>query len=47
MSAELLKGKPIADGIKEGLRTELEVLKQRGVVPKLVAILVGDNEGAK
>jgi len=47
VSAELLKGKPIADGIKEGLRTELEVLKQRGVVPKLVAILVGDNEGAK
>ncbi len=47
MSAELLKGKPIADEIKEGLRKELEVLKQRGCVPKLVAILVGDNEGAK
>lgn len=47
MSAEILKGKPIADKIKERLRSELEVLQQRGVVPKLVAILVGDNEGAR
>jgi methylenetetrahydrofolate dehydrogenase (NADP+)/methenyltetrahydrofolate cyclohydrolase len=47
VSAELLKGKPIADKIKENLKAELEVLKQRGVEPKLVALMVGDNEGAK
>jgi methylenetetrahydrofolate dehydrogenase (NADP+)/methenyltetrahydrofolate cyclohydrolase len=45
VSAELLKGKPIADAIKERLAAELEVLRQR-ITPKLVALLVGDNAGA-
>lgn len=45
MSAELLKGKPIADKIKERLAAELEALKPR-ITPKLVALLVGENPGA-
>jgi methylenetetrahydrofolate dehydrogenase (NADP+)/methenyltetrahydrofolate cyclohydrolase len=46
VSAELLKGKPIADKIKERLQGELEVLRQK-ITPKLVALMVGDNKGAE
>jgi len=45
VSAELLKGKPIADKIKERLQGELVGLKGR-ITPKLVALLVGENPGA-
>jgi methylenetetrahydrofolate dehydrogenase (NADP+)/methenyltetrahydrofolate cyclohydrolase len=47
MSAKLLEGKPIAEGIRARVKVEVEALKGRGVVPKLVAILAGDNPGAK
>lgn len=44
MSAELLKGKPIADKIKEELKSEIEALKSKtGFAPKLVAVQVGEN----
>jgi len=44
MPAELLKGKPIADKIKEGLKSEVEALKSKtGAAPKLVAVQVGEN----
>lgn len=47
MSATLLEGKPIADRIIGQVRAEVESLKARGVSPKLVAVLAGDNPGAK
>lgn len=46
MAARMLEGAPIAERIKEGLRGELAALKEQGVTPKLVAVLVGDNPGA-
>jgi methylenetetrahydrofolate dehydrogenase (NADP+)/methenyltetrahydrofolate cyclohydrolase len=47
MSAKLLEGKPIADGIRAKVQAEVEALKAKGVTPKLVAVLAGDNPGAK
>ena len=47
MSAKLLEGKPIAERIRAGVASEVEALKAKGVTPKLVAILAGDNPGAK
>ncbi|MBL7132400.1 MAG: bifunctional 5,10-methylenetetrahydrofolate dehydrogenase/5,10-methenyltetrahydrofolate cyclohydrolase [Candidatus Omnitrophica bacterium] len=44
MPAELLKGKPIADKIKEELTKEIESLKSKtGAAPKLVAVQIGEN----
>lgn len=47
MPAQLLKGKPIADKIKEDVKKEVEELKVKGVAPSLVAIQVGENEASK
>jgi methylenetetrahydrofolate dehydrogenase (NADP+)/methenyltetrahydrofolate cyclohydrolase len=47
MSATLLEGKPIAEQIRAGVASEVEALKAKGVRPKLVAVLAGDNPGAK
>ncbi len=47
MSAKLLEGKPISEEIRAGVKAEVEALKVRGVMPKLVAVLAGDNPGAK
>ena len=47
MSARLLEGKPIAEAIRAQAQAEVEALKAKGVTPKLVAILAGENPGAK
>jgi methylenetetrahydrofolate dehydrogenase (NADP+)/methenyltetrahydrofolate cyclohydrolase len=47
MSARLLEGEPIANRIKEQVKADVAALSGKGVTPKLVAILVGDNPGAK
>ncbi len=47
MSAKLLEGKPISDAIRAQVAREVEALKAKGVTPKLVAVLAGDNPGAK
>jgi methylenetetrahydrofolate dehydrogenase (NADP+)/methenyltetrahydrofolate cyclohydrolase len=47
MSAEILRGKPIADKIKEQILKEVEVLKTKGVEPFLVAVQVGENAASK
>ncbi len=44
--AKLLEGKPIAEKIKEETRIKVEELKKEGVVPKLVAIQVGENQAS-
>jgi methylenetetrahydrofolate dehydrogenase (NADP+)/methenyltetrahydrofolate cyclohydrolase len=46
VAARILEGAPIAEQIKEELRAELAELKGRGVVPKLVAVMMGENPGA-
>ena len=47
MSATLLEGKPIAENIQAQVKADVEALKAKGVTPKLVAVLAGDNPGAK
>lgn len=47
VSAKLLEGKPIAEEIRGRVRAAVEELEGRGVRPKLVAILAGENPGAK
>ena len=41
--AELLKGKPVADAMKEALTKKVEDLKQRGIEPNLGIIRVGQR----
>jgi len=48
MSAELLKGKPIADAMMEELKKDLEVLKDKhDVVPTLASVLVEGDPASK
>ncbi|ABW17812.1 bifunctional 5,10-methylenetetrahydrofolate dehydrogenase/5,10-methenyltetrahydrofolate cyclohydrolase [Alkaliphilus oremlandii] len=39
--SNVLKGKPVADKISEGLIQEVEVLKEKGITPKLAILRVG------
>jgi len=43
MAAELLKGAPIAERIREQVTADVAALKGKGVTPSLVAIQVGEN----
>ncbi len=43
----LLEGKPIAEAIREQVKSDVEALAGKGVKVKLVAVLAGDNPGAK
>ena len=43
MTAQLLAGQPVADAVFEDLRTRIEALGAKGVVPGLGTILVGDD----
>ena len=47
MTAKLLEGKPISEAMRAQVKVDVEALKAKGVTPKLVAILAGDNPGAK
>jgi len=47
MSATLLEGKPIAEAIRAKLQADVQALKAKGITPKLVAVLAGENPGAK
>lgn len=46
MSAEIIKGKPIADELRAELVKEIESVKEKGFTPKLSVILVGDDPGS-
>jgi len=46
MSARLLEGKPIAEQIRAQVKAEVEALQGKGVTPRLVAVLAGENPGA-
>jgi methylenetetrahydrofolate dehydrogenase (NADP+)/methenyltetrahydrofolate cyclohydrolase len=47
VSAKLLEGKPIAEAIRAQVNRGVEALKAAGVTPRLVAVLAGDNPGAR
>jgi methylenetetrahydrofolate dehydrogenase (NADP+)/methenyltetrahydrofolate cyclohydrolase len=43
MAAEIIDGKKIAEEIKSEIRKEVVALREKGIIPGLAAILVGDN----
>jgi methylenetetrahydrofolate dehydrogenase (NADP+)/methenyltetrahydrofolate cyclohydrolase len=43
MAAEIIDGKRIAEEIKSELKVELDQLREKGIVPGLAAVIVGDN----
>jgi len=47
MDTLLLKGKPVSDSIRLSLESRVQSLKEQGIVPKLVAIIVGDDPASK
>ncbi|MFC4302641.1 bifunctional methylenetetrahydrofolate dehydrogenase/methenyltetrahydrofolate cyclohydrolase FolD [Cohnella boryungensis] len=47
MSAQLIEGKKISDSIREEIILEVEKLKQKGVTPGLVVILVGEDPASQ
>jgi len=47
MAAEIIDGKKISAEIKEGLKEKISRLKERGKVPGLAAVLVGDNPASQ
>jgi methylenetetrahydrofolate dehydrogenase (NADP+) / methenyltetrahydrofolate cyclohydrolase len=47
MTAILIEGKPIAEEIRKELRDRIARLKQKGVVPGLAVVLVGDDAASQ
>lgn len=45
--AKLIDGKAVAAAYREGLKTEIEALKAKGITPGLAVVLVGDNQASK
>ena len=47
MKAKLLKGKPVADAVLEDVSKRVRLLKEKGIVPGLGTILVGDDPASE
>ena len=47
METLLLKGKPVSDSIRLSLEPRVQALIETGIVPKLAAIIVGDDPASK
>ncbi|MGO2643962.1 tetrahydrofolate dehydrogenase/cyclohydrolase catalytic domain-containing protein, partial [Brevibacterium aurantiacum] len=47
MTAQILDGKACAKEIKDELRTAVANLAERGIVPGLATVLVGEDPGSK
>lgn len=45
--AEIINGKLLAKTIKSNLKEEVDELKQKGIIPKLAVILVGNDAASK
>lgn len=46
MTAELIKGMPIANKIRDEISAEVESLNKKNIRPKLAVLLIGDNEAS-
>lgn len=46
MTAQILDGKELAKKVKEDLKLEVDKLREKGVIPKLAVIMVGDNSAS-
>ncbi|WP_017472278.1 bifunctional methylenetetrahydrofolate dehydrogenase/methenyltetrahydrofolate cyclohydrolase FolD [Amphibacillus jilinensis] len=47
MSAQIIYGDQLAQSLREDMKQEVKKLKNKGVVPKLVVILIGDDPASK
>lgn len=47
MVAKLLDGKELSKEIRNKLEQRVKILKEKGIIPKLVVILVGEDEASK
>lgn len=47
MSAEIIDGKAVAQKVRTEVRTEADRLRERGVVPGLAVVLVGDDPASQ
>ena len=47
MTAQIINGKEIAAAVRQEIRKEVEELKEKGFVPGLAVILVGDNQASQ
>ncbi len=47
MTASMIQGKPIADEIRKELRERIAILRDKGVVPGLAVVLVGDDAASQ
>ena len=47
MSYKILHGKPVSEHVKNGLRNRIKKLKVSGCIPKLAAIIVGNDPASK
>lgn len=45
--AEILDGKELAKEIRKELKKDVEILKEKGINPKLAVIMVGDNSASQ
>ena len=44
---KILSGKLVSTNIKDELKEEVDKLKEKGIIPKLAVIMVGDNPASK
>jgi methylenetetrahydrofolate dehydrogenase (NADP+)/methenyltetrahydrofolate cyclohydrolase len=47
MTAKLIDGKSLAEGVRESLKPRVDALKKKGVTPGLAAVIVGDDPASK
>lgn len=47
LSAKIIDGKKIAEDIRQEIKSEVEVLTKRGIIPGLAVILVGNNPASR
>jgi methylenetetrahydrofolate dehydrogenase (NADP+) / methenyltetrahydrofolate cyclohydrolase len=43
MTAELIKGKEVAGSLRSKMKVEVEALREKGIIPGLTVLLVGEN----
>ena len=47
MSAQIINGKQVSQNIKEKIKKEVEELKNKGIVPGLAVVIVGNNPASR
>ena len=44
---EIIDGKVLAKRVRENLKEDVEELREKGIIPKLAVILVGDDKASQ